>query len=304
MDPSPEVVSMFVDVSSMAARCDMDAITTVSLLSHLGIRPEMHPRVLAALPQEALATRISSWRQDDDAALSPARILCGVVRRQSEIDAIAASAEAEAWRQHELERKSETDASQSQAKKVKIATMADQSNDQEVAESTQEQILEAYVMFAKKLVGPPAPQEKLTAEQLTALYTIFRGSSSQYVDFSTRGPFGHRIAKRSRFSWLVFTASGQLKSVESYGPGGFETWEQSWRVYRAGCIMVDQVSVSTFDAYLGLMFHYSRRYGQAAWAIQYQADARARLEQLERLRRKGAAEADLATNHPSSPSRT
>ena len=115
--------------------------------------------------------------------------------------------------------------------------------------------------------------------------------------------FGHRIAKRARCSGLVFTASGQLKSVESYGPGGFKTWEQSWRVYRAGYIMLDQVSVSTFDAYLELMCHYSRRYGQAAWAVQCRADVRARLAQLERLRRKGAAEANLVTNSPFSPSK-
>ena len=204
--------------------------------------------------------------------------MCGVVRRQSEIDAIAASAEAEAWRQQELVHKTETDASQSPAKKVKIATVADQSNDQEVAELTQEQILQAYDTLAKKICGPPAPQEELTAERLTALFAIFRGSGSPYVDFSTWGPFGHRIAKRARFSGLVFTASGHLKSVELYGPGDFETWEQSWRVYRAGCIMLDQVSVSALDAYRDLMYHYSRRYGQAALAIQYQADVRARLE--------------------------
>ena len=34
MDPSLDVVSMFVDVSSIAAWCDMDEITTVSLLSN------------------------------------------------------------------------------------------------------------------------------------------------------------------------------------------------------------------------------------------------------------------------------
>ena len=252
---------------------------------------------------------MSSWRLDDDAVLSPAqlsqggllgpaaRTMCGVVRRQSEIDASAASAEAEAWRQQELERKSETDASQSQAKKEKFATVADQSNDQEVAELTQGQILEAYDTFAKKMRGPPAPQEELTAEQLTALFAIFRGSGSPSVDFSTWGPFGHRIAKRADQ-----LKSGQLKSVELYGSGDSETWEQSWRVYRAGCIILDQVSVSALDAYRDLLCHDPRQYGQAAWAIQYQADVWARLEQLERLRRKEAMEASLVPNHPFSPS--
>ena len=52
-----------------------------------------------------------------------------------------------------------------------------------------------------------------------------------------------------------------------------------------------------------LMFHYSRRYGQIVWAIQYQADVRARLEQLERLCREGAAEASLIPNHAFCPTR-
>ena len=70
---------------------------------------------------------------------------------------------------------------------------------------------------------------------------------------------GHRLAKRDPvFSGLVFTASGKLQSVELYGPGDFETWEQSWRVYCAGCILLAQVLVSTLDAYRDLMFHYSR----------------------------------------------
>ena len=106
----------------------------------------------------------------------------------------------------------------------------------------------------------------------------------------------HRIAKRSRFSGLV-SASGKLQTVELYGPGDFETWKQSWRLYRAGCIMLAQVSVSTIYAYRDLMFHYSRRCGQVVWAIQHQADVRARLEQLERLSRESAAEASLVPNH-------
>ena len=39
-----------------------------------------------------------------------------------------------------------------------------------------------------------------------------------------------------------------LRSVESHGPGDFESWEQSWRTYCAGWIR------STLDAYHDLMF--------------------------------------------------
>ena len=152
MDSLPEVVSMFVDGSSIAAWCDMDAITTVSLLSNLGIRPDMHPRVLAAIPPESLATRISSCRLDDDAAPSPAQLSHGRIMGACGSHPVrCACAEAEAWRQQELERMSGTDASQSPAKKVKIAKVAVQSNDQDVAELTQNQILECS---RRRWVGP------------------------------------------------------------------------------------------------------------------------------------------------------
>ena len=188
MDPSPEVVSTFVDVSSIASWCEMDEATTNSLFKHLGIRRDMHPRVLAAMLQETLTVYISSWRLENDDLPSPtqmsqgvllghaARIMCGVAR-------------ADSLRQQELElgiaQKSEAYTAQCGAKKVKISTVADQSNNQEVFELTEDQILEAYDTFAKKLGGHPAPQEELTSEQLTTVSTIFRGSGPPYVDFST-----------------------------------------------------------------------------------------------------------------------
>ena len=70
-----------------------------------------------------------------------ARIMCGVIKRQSEINAGAARADAS--RQQELElgmaQRSEANAAQPGAKKVKISTIADQSNHQEVTELTEDQ---------------------------------------------------------------------------------------------------------------------------------------------------------------------
>ena len=68
------------------------------------------------------------------------------------------------------------------------------------------------------------------------------------------------------------TAPIEAKILEAYDT--FLRSERSWRGYCVGCIL---------DAYHDLMFHYSRQY----WAIQHQADVRARFEQLERLRREG-----------------
>ena len=76
-------------------------------------RPSPRFLLLAAMPQEALTAHISSWRLENDALPSlaqmshgellehAARIMCGVIKRQSEID--AAAARADALRQQELE---------------------------------------------------------------------------------------------------------------------------------------------------------------------------------------------------------
>ena len=40
---------------------------------------------------------------------------------------------------------------------------------------------------------------------------------------------------------------------------------------------------------------YNKRYGKESWVIQYQADVRARLEQIERVRRRGHQEHQAAT---------
>ena len=74
MDPSPDVASTFVDVNSNVTWCEMDEATTNSLFKHLGLRREMHPRVLAAMPQESLTAHISSWRLENDALPSPAQV--------------------------------------------------------------------------------------------------------------------------------------------------------------------------------------------------------------------------------------
>ena len=209
----------------------------------------------AAMPLETWTAHIYSWRLDSDALLSlaqmsqggllvrAARIMCGVVKRQSEIDAAAARADVLCQQELELGLAQKSEA-QSGAKKVKISTFADQSNDQEVTELIEDQILEAF--------------------------TIFKGS----------GWCSQPLGNQSSCMGLGTSKPGKILEGVS-----------------CGMHMLAQVSVSTLDAYRDLMFHCSRRYGQVVWVKQYQADVRAVLEQLERLRRKGAAGAILIPNH-------
>lgn len=59
--------------------------------------------------------------------------------------------------------------------------------------------------------------------------------------------------------------------------------------------MLDQISPSRLDNYEKLVRKYHERYGRQCWPVIYQADVRARLEQVERLRRRGMEAKDAAT---------
>ncbi len=51
--------------------------------------------------------------------------------------------------------------------------------------------------------------------------------------------------------------------------------------------MLNAVSLSTLDRYHDVIKQYANRYGPKVWIIVYQADVRARLEHVDRMRRNG-----------------
>ena len=102
------------------------------------------------MPQETLTAHVSSWRLENDALPSPAHLSQGQLMEH-------AARIIDASRQQELElgkvQRSEANAAQPGVKKVKISTVADQSNHQEMTELTEDQILKAYDTFC--LMLPP-----------------------------------------------------------------------------------------------------------------------------------------------------
>ena len=177
------------------------------------------------------------------------------------------------------------------AKKIKLATFVDQTNDLEVAELGEKEVMDAYLRFKKSTGGMPDQSEELTLEQLTSLHALLHGAGPPYVDFAVWGPFGHRIAKKNRLQGVVLGPKGELVPTEVYGPSNYHDWEQCFRVWRSGMLMLGAACTATLDAYGRLVYRYYARYGQTVWLLLYQADVRARLEQLERVRRRGLAAA-------------
>eukprot|EP00971_Amphidinium_carterae_P331493 6465081-Amphidinium_carterae.1 len=179
-------------------------------------------------------------------------------------------------------------------RKIKLNEVIDPRLDSEVVVFTNQQVQDAYNVYRYRLGAFPLAQEEVTAEQLSALSKIYNSDAAPYVDLGIFGAFGHRLLKRTKLLGARLTAEGQLVPVEIYGPKSFSDWRDSYAFFRSGSIMLDHLTPSRLDAYSDLIRRYVERYGNACWPIIYQADVRARMEETERLRRRGKTEAEAA----------
>ena len=260
-----------------------------ALFQLLGLHGAEPPRVLGVLPPDDLDASIRQWRIPQPApaaATAPTiaqlgqagvfartcRYLCNALPHQQMMPAAPAPAAATPTR----------------PKKVKLSTVINQTDDNEVEQLTAAAINHAYQVYHQKTGGLIPDDEELSSEQLSSLHAVFQSKKAPYTDMAVWGPFHHRIQKKMKMKGMRFNAAGEIVPIELYGPPDYESWRQCYMVFRTGAIMFEQIAPARLDRYE--FRAYSERYGKACWAIIYQADVRARLEHVERLRRRGEQE--------------
>eukprot|EP00435_Cladocopium_sp_Y103_P028948 s1750_g7.t1 len=173
------------------------------------------------------------------------------------------------------------------SRKIKMAQVINQTDEEEIEPLDQAAVNQAYAVYQMKTGGFPPEDEELSAEQLTTLDSLFKAGRVPYTDMAIWGPYHVRLVKKIKMKGVRLTPTGELTTVEMFGPGDYETWRSCYLIFRTGCIMLDQISTSALDNYEKKIRRYHERYGRACWPLIYQADVRARLEHAERLRRKG-----------------
>lgn len=292
-----------------------------TLFALMGATPSTHWRVLAAVMASDWTTLLDQWRVSTQAPTmaqrsqggllaQAARITAGMQKRQEAIAEDARRNQELALEQAKATQalaalpslpKSPPQPASAPGRKVKLSTVADQANDHEAESLSDIDVAAAYERYKKLTGGPPAPHEELTHSQLTALSALLGGQGPPYVDFSVWGPFGHRIQKKVKLTGLSLNSAGELHPLELFGPSDFESWDACYRVWRTGMLMLGAASLSTLESYREQVALYSRRYGRDSWVVIYQADVRARLEHLERMRRAGEARHRALTAAPGTP---
>ena len=175
------------------------------------------------------------------------------------------------------------------SRKLKLKDLVDQVTEDECDVMTEKNVAECYARY-ETLMGEdekPAYDEDPTLEQLSAVGYLLRAGINPYVDFGVFGPHGHRILKKIKLSGSKFNNNGELMRIEINGPATYPMWCASWQVYANCLLMHDAVDLGKLVAYKRKMDTYYQKFGDQAWALQYQTDVRTRHEHFGRLKREG-----------------
>jgi len=299
-----------------------------TLYAALGATGNMHPRSIAAIPVPTFEMALGGWKVSGRTPLPlvhasagllghACRLAAGVVKRATVAEAEVVKSNEDKLRIRELELQAQiaaaaaTSAASSAttaaaaSKRIRLSTVVDQSNDDEVSHMTTSEVSACYASYQNWYGSLPPPDEDITKEQLAGLKALYSSGSTPYVDMAVWGPYGRRIQKKLQFEGMVQQSDGKFAVAKLFGPPSLAAWLEGWAVFRTGSVMLGELTPSTCDVWAKVMTHYSKTYGQVMWALIYQADVRGRLEHLERVRRTGVAASELATKaggtHPYDP---
>ena len=192
---------------------------------------------------------------------------------------------------------------------VQLKQVVSQGLEETVPKLTREDLGNYYEEFRQVFSRDPGQDEECSVEQLSGLKALLTADVAPYVDFGVWGPNHHRLLRRLRLQGLQLHSDGTLHTVELVGPPDFKFWLRSDRLLLTGLLGFCAVSLGNLLDYAEKIREYSERYGQATWALLYQADVRCRQEHMERVRRTlehGAAAANAegkAAAFPFNPKR-
>jgi hypothetical protein len=97
-----------------------------------------------------------------------------------------------------------------------------------------------------------------------------------------------------KLSGLIMAPGGSFSHTEFKGPPDYDHWLACFKIFMSAMIMLGACAPPYLLAYAALIGHYAKRYGQACWALLYQAETRFRREVMERMRRRESALLDDA----------
>jgi hypothetical protein len=169
--------------------------------------------------------------------------------------------------------------------KVSMKTVIDQSCDGEV-EALSVGELDRLRRNYRSIVGADPPREhNPTDNQLSGLFRRLEVGGAPFVDFCVFRKNGNRFERSLKFSVQVREVNGGTRNQEVPGPNCLESWEHTWSVFKAACLMLDVATGHTLDRYAAKIRELASEYPRA-WHLLLQADLIMRSEEWVLEKRK------------------
>ena len=169
--------------------------------------------------------------------------------------------------------------------KVSMRTVIDQACDGEV-EALSATELDRLRRNYRSIVGADPPKDhNPTDNQLSGLWRRLEVGGAPFVDFCVFRKHGNRVERDLKFRVQVREVNGGTRNQEVPGPNCLESWEHSWSVFKAACIMLDVATGHTLDRYAAKVRELAVEYPMA-WHLLLQADLIMRSEEWVLEKRK------------------
>eukprot|EP00971_Amphidinium_carterae_P109658 2171888-Amphidinium_carterae.1 len=211
MDPTPEQAEVMMTIADVAEWVGFIDPVRDSLLNVLGAQPEMHPRVIAGIPDGEFVIVVGTWvlngQTPTPVQKSMATLLaraCRIACKLSPCEPAKVQPPAPVPSGH-----SSTDQNSS-GRKIELNEIIDPKLDTEAAVFNPQQVQDAFNVYRARLGAFPMPHEEITTDQLSALAKVFGSGAAPYVDLGLFGAYGHRILKRTKLQGARLSADGQL----------------------------------------------------------------------------------------------
>ena len=181
---------------------------------------------------------------------------------------------------------------------VKMSAVIDQSDEGEFIPVTMD-MYDSWVQRYLTIMGfNPQDEEDPTLEQLTALFKkVTVQENPPFVDFAVWVPFGRRALRANKFRTWLPSGDGTYIAKELPGPGNFQQWLASWRVFRVASLMLGILSLAVLEGYERHVKKLVRMY-PTAWHLIVAADEKARSEKLIKIKQKVLVDASNGKRPP------
>ena len=181
---------------------------------------------------------------------------------------------------------------------LKMSALIDQQDESELVPASNSSLNKWTQVYVTLMGSLPDRTEEPTSSQLSALAKrVLDLDYPPYVDMAVWVPFERRLSKVQKCRTYHPLGDGSYLVKDLPGPSSHQGWLASWRVFKCAALMLEIISLAALQAYER---HIEKLVLQwpGAWGLVYQADDRARAEQLDRWRRFLTAESDAGRQVP------